>query len=213
MARSHNAVTLNSGRIRLSGRMVYPDILEPRELEDDNGNKVYKYQLTILIPKSADISDLKAALAEVREEHFSKAQMDKVKLPLIPTHTQDRFADYADEYPIMIRTSANVKFPPQVVDHRMNLVTAEKGPDEVYGGRWCFATVNPYKWENKKGGIGISLGLNNVQLLEHDDNVGGGHVRAESEFEVVDLGEGDNADEIFKQDASSDNSPVNDLLA
>ncbi len=58
-------------------------------------------------------------------------------------------------------------------------------PQEIYAGRWAVITVRPFTWSHPTGGNGVSFGLSNVLLLDHDDPIGS--VRANAEAEFADL--------------------------
>lgn len=89
------------------------------------------------------------------------------------------------------------KRKPQVVDQGLKRILAMddphremlgkegklslKTPDAVYPGCWVRVSVRPFSFE-RKGNHGISLGLNNVQLIADDTPLGGGAGAAEDEF-------------------------------
>lgn len=86
-----------------------------------------------------------------------------------------------------LRLSAISK--PQIVELKNGVVTriTDDDPEIVYGGRWAQVTVNPFPYPKagaqSLGNNGISLGLNNVMLLNHDEALGG-RMKAEDEFEA-----------------------------
>jgi hypothetical protein len=66
-----------------------------------------------------------------------------------------------------------------VVDGNTDDVTNKS---EVYPGRWARMTVNAFGYANRTRGV--TLGLNNVQILKHDTSLGGKSA-AKSDFDVV----------------------------
>ena len=70
-------------------------------------------------------------------------------------------------------------------------IPPEQVAREAYSGRWASFSVNPY-WSSNDENPGVFIGLQNVQLLDHDDNLGAVKARADDEFgavEGVDTGE------------------------
>ena len=194
------AINLNECRkskagniITAKGRMLYPALFKPSAPKGEDESKA-KYQITMLFPASAD---LKLLIDEVNQAITDKWGADakkkyKIKMPFLKTEEQGRLSDHAEEYPVMIRAGSK---------DRPGLVYANGetcGDDaETYGGRWCVASLRPYAYDHPVGGKGVSFGLSNVQLLDHDERLGGGRVRAEDEFEPVAVEKGASGDDIF----------------
>lgn len=188
-----------------SGNIITPairlmwcrDVLQPGTRKGAKPTDEPKYSTGILIPKEADLSLLKEAVKEAAVDKFGEkgAQTIKpAKLPFKRTEDIPQLAELADDYPVFLNCSAKQK--PQVVDHGMNPVTDE---EQVYSGRWAKVSLNAYAWEHSEGGKGVSLGLNNIQLLEHDEQLAGGRASAEDEFEQaeVDNGSDGSAADVF----------------
>jgi hypothetical protein len=82
-------------------------------------------------------------------------------------------------------------------------VPVDRFDEEIYSGRWGRVSVNPY-WSGHAANKGVFLGLQNVQLLRHDDPIGGAKPRAGDQFEAVE-GAGDSPDDMFDDaDSASD---------
>lgn len=173
-----------SNYITPKGRMSYPSLFEPSLPKGETDQDKARYQVTLLIPKGADLSALLEGVQKTIDDNLNKEKQKttKVKKPFIKTADQPRFAEYADEYPVMVRLAA--KFKPEVLRPDAKPETDDA---QVYGGRWARASVNPYWYDHPTGGKGVSLGLQNVQLLDHDDAIGGGHVKASDQFDAVDV--------------------------
>jgi hypothetical protein len=144
-----------------------------------------------LLPKDADISLLKTAVDEAIADNVSAKvrQTTKIKTPFLKTADQPRFAEYADDYPIMLRFNANMR--PDVIGPNGQQIKEEQEADEVYAGRWARVSVRPFFYDHPTGGKGVSLGLQNVQVLGHGDAIAGSKPRGSSEFAAVtdDLGD------------------------
>ncbi|MEF2552016.1 ssDNA-binding protein [Aurantimonas sp. A2-1-M11] len=143
----------------------------------------FKFQITILIPADADISVLEEAAEATKQNKWTPAALKtkKVKLPILDTRDEPRLAEYAEDFPHMIRLKSNTR--PGVKTKAMADVNEADEPDEIYNGRWCRVTMQPFAYEVESAGV--SFGLGNVQLLDHADKIAGGAVAAESEFEAV----------------------------
>lgn len=189
-----------------SGNIITPavrlmwcrDVLKPGTRKGAKPTDEAKYSTGLLIPKSADLSLLKVAVKEAAVDKFGEKGAETIKpskLPFKRTEDIPQLAELADEYPVFLNASAKQK--PQVVDHTMNPVTDE---EDVYSGRWAKVSLNAYAWSHDEGGKGVSLGLNNIQLLEHDEQLAGGRASAEDEFEPagVDNGSDGSAASVFE---------------
>ena len=186
MVRMTPAKLLESGNILTPpGRMLYPSLFVKSLARGETDENKAKYQCSLLFPAGADLTAMMEAAEECREENCTKAQIKegKIKMPFLKTADQNKLADMAEEYPVLIRCSATYK--PDVRGPSVNVISEEDAPKEVYMGRWARLTVNPYKWTHPTGGLGVSLGLQNVQLLDHDDPIAGGGISADHEFEPV----------------------------
>lgn len=58
--------------------------------------------------------------------------------------------------------------------------TPISSPSEIYAGRWAKVSMRPFVYNNF--GVGVSLGLNNVQLLQHAGRFG--RTSVEQDFDV-----------------------------
>lgn len=178
------------------GRMLYPSLLEKTLPKGETDQSKAKYQINVLFPKAADFALLQKKVAEVIAERWTPAQQAKLKIkkPFLKVSDMPKLAGYADEYPVLIRLNANIK--PQVMSPDGKSMVADE--EEIYGGRWAEVTCNVYAYEHPTGGPGVSCGLGNVHLLDHDDAIGAGRVKAEDEFEAADgAANGASADSVF----------------
>ena len=189
------------------GRLSYPVIFEPKAManDDSTGSPKLRYSTTLLFPANADLTALMDACYAVAAKKWGEQWQKKFpKLPM-PWHAttdenQDGIPHYTKigvdpkAFPVFIRTGSNADFGrPGVVNAQAQTVGAERA-DQVYPGRWARLTVQPYAYErsNKKG---VSLGLQNVQLLEDDEPLASMRRAASSEFEAVPIS--DSADALF----------------
>jgi len=77
---------------------------------------------------------------------------------------------------------------------------------ECYSGRWAFCTASAY-WFDVGTNKGVSLGLQNVILQDHDEPMGGGKPRGTSDYNaladagILDAQTGGGGDDPFGDDA------------
>lgn len=164
-------------------RISFPQVFEPnpKDSKYDPG----KYVVTILIPPSADISVLKEAARAVAAEEWGEKLKD-VKLASPFNDAGDGKYDGFEPGWTMMRVKSKNK--PTIVDPDIRdsagkfIPITEDNGESVYPGRWARVSINPFAYNEPKKGI--SFGLGNIMLMYHDDPLGGGRVRAESEFEA-----------------------------
>jgi hypothetical protein len=184
-------------------KMIYPSLFEPSMPKGEKDKDKARFQITLLIPKTADLSPMVARVNELMAEKLTPAliKTTKVKKPFLKVTAEDHPKVYAKleaagldpaDFPVMIRCAA--KYAPSVLAANKSVVTDET---QVYDGRWCLASINFYWYDHPTGGKGISAGLNNVQLLENDDVLprGGAGGNASDEFDAVEAPGG--ADSVF----------------
>jgi hypothetical protein len=158
----------------------YVTVLEPKP----NQQGKMLYSLTVLIPKSraAELGPLKAAALEVAQEKWgakADAILKAAKYPVI----KDGDLKVDDEgkvdpvYAGKWYFSAKSDKKPRVLDaQKAELFT----DDDVYSGCFLRISGNVYAYEYQ-GNKGVSIGLNNVQVLKKGDRLDG-RKAAEDEF-------------------------------
>ena len=174
------------------GRLVYPTLIEPKINKKFPTNPP-KFSATLLIPKSADIGVISAEILRQTEALYGKdwKELDPaVKMPIKKTKNFESLAEYAEEYPMFLRVSANAEYPPALFGP--DLKPAKKEASEVYGGRWAIMALNIWgpKPENKNVNRFIGLGVQRVQLLDHDDPIATGRINTADGFEAAAAGSG-----------------------
>lgn len=177
---------LASGNIRLPrARLYYPHFFKPQLRKGETDQSKAKYQVTVLLPKNVEMALLLKAVDECATAKWGAgyAAKHKIKKPFLKTDEQPKMSELVDDFPVFLRL--NSKDKPGVV-FANGTVCGEDKSHEVYGGRWAFVSVRPFAYDTD-GNKGVSLGLQNAQLLEDDDRLGGGRVSAESEFESAEV--------------------------
>lgn len=181
-----------------AGRMIYGSFFVPTSPDrEDKSQSKLQWGLTLLVPGGFDLKEVDRIVDEIIDKEHKPANAAlraKIKRPIIETAGVESLAGYADDYPFCFRLAAKAfdkngqpRQRPGVIDARNQPITEDRAPEECYDGRWCRVSVRAYPWSHPTGGKGVSLGLGNVQLLWNDDPLARGNVRAENEFEAVEI--------------------------
>lgn len=195
----------NGNNIVIFGRMSWPKLFtaEINKAETGKPDAKKKYSLNLLVPPSSDLKYLKERCQEVAKERWGEKLKDmKLKSPFLKAEDYK----YEGHLPGWTYLRLNAISKPQVVEAKDGALIriAEENPEIVYSGRWAQVTVNSFAYPKSGlqdlGNRGISIGLNNVMLLMHDEGLGG-RMKAEDEFEAADVSEGTTSgktvDELF----------------
>lgn len=157
-----------TGKVRFS----YVHVFEPQQRNNDEEPK---YSVTLLIPKSDEVTVKKIveAIAEAAAQYREKNGASS--LPQKPTttlHDGDGLRDGGDPYGQECRgcyvMTVSSKRKPVIVDSFRNQIT---DPDEIYSGCYGRASINFYGY-NSHGKKGISAGLLSLQKLSDGEPLG-----------------------------------------
>ena len=157
------------------GRMSFHSLLEGED--DDQGN--HKYAVTLLFPPGSDLMKMKNLLFDALDAKFGA---DDTKWPRGLRRPSDVIGDCEDKnYSGYEKGWKYIKFSskdaPGIVDAERNVVIDKR---EIYNGRWARVSGTAFAYDNKSKGC--AFGLNNVQLLQHDESFSG-RPRAEDDFD------------------------------
>lgn len=202
-------------------RLAFPEVFKPKAAQE-GGNA--KYSVTMLFPKdnSPLIPSLNGALAlmAIRKLLFDAVKEkwgeDKSKWPAsiraidfktyVSPNGKDgwplRDGDLVewDGFGGMFFIRASSQFQPGLVNAKLQPVL---DPTEVYGGLICRAQINAYAYDTN-GNRGVTLGLNNLQILKDDGTIFGGKQNAADVFDA--FGEAGGKDAF--SDAFDDDPPL-----
>lgn len=157
-------------------RASFVHVFRPQDPFQAGGDP--KYGLTMLFPKGADLSKVKAAAKAAIVEKWGP---DKSKWPSnlrLPFRDQGEKADKFDGYEEgAIFINATSKMKPGLVDAQVNDIIDET---EFYSGCYARATIRAFAYDTK-GNRGVGFGLQNVQKLRDGDPLGG-RTRPEDDF-------------------------------
>lgn len=180
-------------------RFVWPNFLVAKANKKVPDSKP-KFNCVGLIPAAANIDAIKAEIARAAEEkHGKKWKTIKLRMPLSKTEDEPKLAEFAADFPYVLKPSANEDFPPFVFGPDGK--PFKGAPSDIYGGRW--GIIAGGAWGYDTGSSGVGWNLNRVQLLDHDEPIGGGRVETASGFDAADIadapsgGKPSSTDDIF----------------
>lgn len=160
------------------GRISFPFLFEKaKSLE---AGKEGKYEVTLLIPKTEDITTLRKALESVAKQAFGAkfVSLEKLKHPPIKDGDEKDPSDPAYGHWIIRAKSAK---KPLVVDAVRSPITDKEA---IYGGCYGRIHVTPASYSAPIG-WGITLYVNAVQKIKDGERFGGTSVSAEEAFEAL----------------------------
>lgn len=158
------------------GRLSYPHLLE----RNTGGNYPSdKYETLLLIPKSADISELEAAATKAMVDMFDDEYDSIYDLKNPPLRDGDeKGGEYSGHWVLKAKSDNR----PAIVGPNPKVII--DSPEEVYGGQWARLSLNVYAYK-KPGNKGVAWGLKNVQIIGGGEAFGGGAGRPEDQFTEV----------------------------
>lgn len=165
-------------------RIAWPNVFTKETKPDGTPGA---YSVVAIIPKgdTETLNAIKAALGAAATERFGK-NLKGVRNPLKDGDTETFTNSEGVEEPkhpgcMFIRISSNQK--PGVVDADVQEVI---DPEQVYAGRYARASVNAWSYDTS-GNKGVSLGLQNLQLLEDGERLGNSKPKPQDVFKPVAL--------------------------
>jgi hypothetical protein len=158
-------------------RVSFPNVFEPKGFEGGDA----KYNLAMLFPKDADLSEMKA----LAQEALIARWPDDAKRKQVTSHPSFKspFRDGdlekpdLDGYPGHIFVTASSKMRPGIVDQNINPIMDQ---GDFYAGAYGRATLTAYAFE-KAGNRGVAFGLQNLMKTRDGDSFSG-RAKAEDDF-------------------------------
>lgn len=184
-------VAASGNIITPKGRLSYAQyLIEPQERTyEDTGKTVQVYSTNLLIPPGADFKELKNVMGKIALDKLdgdkNRARSFVEKRFLDPNNLPQGGKPAGPEFEGWTLIRASSSYKPKFAYPNGQAIPDEEIAKELYSGRWGRVTLNPY-WSDNKKNPGVMLGLQNVQLLDHDENMGVAIPNAEDEFGAVD---------------------------
>ncbi len=197
----------------LSGVILsYPVLFTPRA--DDNGK--LKYSVSALATDPNTFNEAKTAALAVLTEKYGTVAKAKEMIKSGKVHWPFRkdvaSKDGYSERGVVEFSSLSTIRKPTVVSRyaaagstKPEVITDET---KVYGGMLGNVSYNAYWFEGPKK-KGVSLGLNNVQVMGEGERFGAGASRAEDEFDVEEAATADLSD--LESGADEEPDAIDDL--
>lgn len=186
-------------------RVAFPAVFDARANQNDPTGTA-KYEITMLFPKDADLSDFKKDMARVIREQFPDASKmpakGTIRSPIRDGDEKAEWEGYAGHWFI----KATSVYKPGIVDPACHEII---DPSKIYGGCWCRAYVRAFYYDNK-GNKGVSFGLQHIQKLR-DDTAFGNFVKATDVFSPV-AGAETNDPDIYDQGGATKAGGVEDVF-
>jgi hypothetical protein len=162
-------------------RVSFPNVFRPGKVIQAGAEP--KYGVTMLFPKGADLSKLKAAAQAAVVEKWGADQSKWPKNLRSPFRDQGE-KEFAGYEPGAVFITATSKQKPGLVDAQVQDIIEES---QFYAGCYARATVRAFAYD-QAGNSGVAFGLQNIQKLREGEPLGG-RTKPSQDFEPVDTGE------------------------
>jgi len=174
-------------------RVSYPHLLKPMQLKKTDKPK---YSVTMLFPKNADLSEIKAAIRNAKVLKYGPKENwpEDLQSP-VSDGDNKKFKDkvgYAGHW--VIKASTAEEYPPGVVDQKNRPITDAA---KIYSGCYARAYIYANAWEFA-GKEGVSFILDYVQFSHDGEAIGGGKKPADQVF--TPLSTGDDEDDVSEDE-------------
>lgn len=166
-------------------------LIEEQQIEDKKTGKVRKtHQLSIMFPPSADLTLLKKQMAKVALDNVDGDKSRAMKLVekrfLDPNDLPNGGKPAGERFEGWTLVRASTKFKPFFYHPNGQRVEDVQLATEAYSGRHARCTLNAY-WSNNSENKGVFIGVQQIQLLDHDEVLGGGGGVPKDEFAAVEV--------------------------
>ena len=175
-------------------RAAYISVFKAKAQKQEDGSMgKAKFSIRACFPPTSDLSKLKAEAEAAAKDKWGEKLPKSLRSPFRLNEELDNpVVGIGDDWVIMT-FSANEDRRPGIVDAKVQDIIDE---EDVYSGAWYRAQVRAFAYENA-GNRGVSFGLQNVQKLRDDEQLGAGRCPANKAFEPVEDTGGKTAGSIF----------------
>ena len=163
-------------------RFSFCNVCSPRRNEF-NGKDEFSTQILVAKSDTATVAALKAAAKAALATKWGDKVPAKVRNPLRDGDTETKGdgsalgPEYKNHFFMTVKSSKR----PGIIDSSgVELL----GHDDVASGDWGRVSLNAYAYD-AAGNKGVSFGLNNVQLMNKGESLGGGRPSAAADFGVA----------------------------
>jgi hypothetical protein len=180
-------------------------LFKPRDREGK-----MKYEVNLLFPKDADLSEIKTAVIEAAKAEWGDKAVELLKKKVIKQPILDGDGEQGvskktgEQYKELegmwfIRCSSNLQ--PALFSKQ---VTAAQEGKDLYSGCFGYAVIHAYTWENDKNGKGVSIGLSMVQMARDGEKLGGTPADPSKFFDKIDTSDAGGSDDQSGGDGGGD---------
>jgi hypothetical protein len=159
--------------------MSYPHLFEPNTKGEYPSNK---FELTLLIPKTANIEPLRAAVQAVIRDAFPGRNLTPEQLAFPPIRDGDaeqKGGEYAGHWFLKAKSSR----APALIGADTSALSGASATAAVYGGALCHVKLKPFSYV-QAGRPGVTWSLEAVQCLPGGERFGGGGGNPAEGFEA-----------------------------
>jgi len=163
-------------------RFSFCNVCSPRR-NDFNGKDEFSTQILVAKADTTTLAEIKAAAKAALSAKWGDKVPAKVRNPLRDGDTETKGdgsalgPEYKDHFFMTVKSSKR----PGIIDSSgVELL----GSDDVASGDWGRVSLNAYAYD-AAGNKGVSFGLNNVQLMNKGESLGGGRPSAAADFGVA----------------------------
>lgn len=149
-------------------RLSFPVLKEAKAFEDKGD---LKFSVTMIFPKSADISELKRIVSEAIRKKWPKVATPedvakaRIRNPILDG--DERVVDWGEAYRNSVFLRASTTIRPDTLDKYREPLD----PDEFYAGCYCRAVVHAFAYDTK-GNRGVSIGIDGIQFVRDGEPLG-----------------------------------------
>lgn len=146
-------------------RACFPALFEPKKFE---GSEKETYSVMMVFPKSADLSELKAAIKQAAVDKWGAGKIPQgLRNPI--RDGAEKVEEWGEAFRDCYFIRASSQYQPTVIDRRKKEIL---DPNAVYGGCYGRAVIAPYAYD-QMGNKGVAVGLDVFQFLRHGEKLGG----------------------------------------
>jgi hypothetical protein len=160
-----------------------------------NPGQEAKYAITMIIPKRADLSQLRRAVETAATKKFGDSAIKMIKLGRLKLPFRDGDEERPEDelYKGKIFFAAKSNQQPRIVDQELKPITDEF---EFYSGAKCRISVYAFGYD-VNGNKGVAFALNNIQKLGDGERLSGRRPPEEDFMDEVPKDGEDEDDDMF----------------
>lgn len=194
-------------------RLSYPHLYDAQVRKGDDGqDKKPEFTVSLIFPAGTDLKPLKTMASNALREAFGAEKVakmmkqERVKNPFLKGWLP-KWADNPGMGPGVEFIRCTSQQPPGIVDRKKQPIPKSASATKVYPGVYAYAVVHCFTWENVKNGIGVTFGIDSVQISHDGERFGGGGVDPDKYFETLPDQDGEDEDDGLGDGLDDDAAP------